>query len=403
MGQNKPKKILIITNQPFPAGFAGTNRILSYCKGFLYHGYKPEVICIRPTEHYETGLNKQVLGVYEGIQYSYPGETTLRVRSFWGRRINDLTAYLISMKTLFFLLQKNEILFVIFYGTYVFPELSCIFLTRLFGKKIFKEESENPHVYFTGRKSAFMKIFEWFYINRLYKLCSGIFVMTNHLKDFFLERGIPENKILIIPHTVDVERFTRETNNSMMSLPDDYIAYLGPINQQKDGILTLVESFKEVSAKYPEMNLIIAGAGSPQEKIELLSLINELHLNARVHYLGRISSDEIPTLFRGATLLASCRTKSFQNKYSFPSKVVEYLASGKPVVTTAPGDLSYYLKDKVNAFVANNENPDTIASKILEVLQDYDFAIKVGQNGKMLVNDKFNPITQTKKIINFCK
>jgi hypothetical protein len=37
------------------------------------------------------------------------------------------------------------------------------------------------------------------------------------------------------------------------------------------------------------------------------------------------------------------------------------------------------------------------------VLQDYDFAMKVAQNGKALVINEFSPIIQTKKIIDFCK
>lgn len=47
MESNKSKKILFLTNGSFPIGFALTNRILSYCKEFLYHGNFPEVICIR--------------------------------------------------------------------------------------------------------------------------------------------------------------------------------------------------------------------------------------------------------------------------------------------------------------------------------------------------------------------
>lgn len=403
MERNKPKKIVILTNQPFPVGFAGTNRILSYCKGFLYHGYQPEVICIRPTEPYTSVINNHPSGTYDGIRYSYPGKTTVRVKSFWGRRKNDLFAEYAAIRSLYQILKKSEVSFIIFYGNSVSVELSSIIISKFFKIKIYKEESENPEIYFQSETNFIQSLKKWFVINKLYKFYTGVFVMTHPLRDFFLTKGIPDNKILVVPHTVDVERFESEASNSTLSLPNDYVAYLGPINHQKDGILTLVESFTKVSVNYPEIHLIIAGAGSQQEKNELLSLINQLHLNEKVHYIGRISSNEIPVFFHGAKLLASCRTKSFQNEYSFPTKVVEYLASGIPVVTTAPGDLAFYLKDRVNAFVVEGYDHNMVASKILEILQDYDFAIRVAQNGKMLVKDKFNPITQTKKIIDFCK
>jgi glycosyltransferase involved in cell wall biosynthesis len=403
MSKDLSKKIIIITNQPFPLGLAGTNRILSYCKGFIHHGYQPEVICIRPTERYNNIINHQASGIYEGIRYTYPGRTSVRVKSFWGRRQNDVFAVISSILFFTSVIKKKDVSFSIFYGNNFLAEIFFIYLSRVFKKKFYKEESENPHVYFNQNRSAMTKIFEWFYISKLYKLYSGVLVMTHPLREFFISMGVPDRKILIVPHTVDPERFKNRICDSTLILPDNYVAYLGSINQQKDGILTLVNSFIKVVEKYPEMHLVIAGAGSEEEKNELIALINQLKLDETVHYLGRISSGEIPALFNGAKLLVSCRTKSYQNEYSFPTKVVEYLATGIPVVTTTPGELAFYLKDKENAFVADVEDPDLFSSKILEALQDYDFAMKVGQNGKMLVNDKFNPIIQTKMAIDFCK
>ena len=70
-------------------------------------------------------------------------------------------------------------------------------------------------------------------------------------------------------------------------------------------------------------------------------------------------------------------------------------------MSTAPGELSRYLKDRINSFVSNTTEPSSYSIKILEVLQDYDFALKVAQKGKELVREKFNPIKQSKRIIDF--
>ncbi|MCX6252927.1 MAG: glycosyltransferase [Bacteroidia bacterium] len=403
MEQNNPPKIVIITTQPFPIGLAGTNRILSYCKGFLYHGYQPEVICIRPTESYSGVFINQASGMYEGIIYSYPGRTTVRVKSFWGRRKNDLFSEFASIRSFYKILKKGKVSFIIFYGNCISVELASIIISRGFKIKIYKEESENPEIYFQGNSNFLLSLKKWFVINKLYKFYYGVLVMTHPLQAFFLTKGIPNKRILLVPQTVDHGRFEKRVANFTMSLPNDYIAFMGSLNQNKDGVLTLIESFREVSSKYTEMHLIIAGEGAQQEKNELSSLINALNLNDRVQCIGRISSIEIPAFLNGAKLLASCRPQSLQSDYGFPTKVVEYLASGTPVVTTAPGELVFYLKDRENAFVAEKAEPDTFAAKMLEALQDYDFAMKVAQNGKALVKDKFNPITQTKKIIDFCK
>jgi glycosyltransferase involved in cell wall biosynthesis len=403
MEWNNPNKIIILTTNPFPNGLAGTNRILSYCKGFLYHGYQPMIVCIRPTEPHNNIFNSSIEGTYNRIKYSYPGGTTIRVASFWGRRINDLLARRASIRLLFEAMKKREVFFVIFYGNCLSVEFSAILLSRLFKIGIYKEESEHPRVYFKGNNNNLYSLTKWFFINKMYRSYTGLLVMTNSLREYFLTKGVREQKILVVPHTVDIERFAKITCNSKLSFAYEYIAYLGPVNEEKDGVFTLVESFLEVSTICPKIHLVIAGFGTKQE-IDMLNLfIKQLDLIEKVHYIGWIANEDIPLFLDTAKLLASCRSKSFQNEYNFPTKLIEYLATGKPTVTTAPGELTVYLKDRVNIFVAKEADRNSFASKILEVLQDYNFAMKVAQNGKELVRDEFNPIKQTIKIIDFCK
>jgi glycosyltransferase involved in cell wall biosynthesis len=402
MEKSNPTKIVIITSNPFPFGFAGTNRILTYCKGFIYNGYQPEVLCIRPTENYGYVLNNQKQGIFEGIYFSYPGKTTIRVKSFLGRRFNDFVAFFLSLLYYISLLQKRKISFIIFYGNNLFAEITFILCSRLFGKNIYKEENENPIVFFKKDTSIFKRIIKWYVINKLYKLYDGVFVMTNPLKFFFIGKHISENKILVVSQTVDLERFEPKINSYKTSMPTNYIAYVGSLDQEKDGILTLIESFRVVSSMDPLIHLIIAGEGEQLEKEALLSLINNLKLNETVHYIGRISSTDIPAFLINAKLLVSCRPKSLQSDYGFPTKIIEYLATGRPTVTTATGELTLYLEDRVNSFVAKMASPEIFALKIMEVLQNYDFAIEVAKNGKSMVRDKFNPVIQTKKIIDFC-
>jgi glycosyltransferase involved in cell wall biosynthesis len=403
MDQHLPKEILILTTTSFPVGLAGTNRVLSYCKGFLYHGYQPEVYCIRPAEPYHHYFNSSVKGSFDGIKYTYPGGKTMRVASFWGRRKNDLIAKYASLSLLFKALKKGRVCFIIIYGNCITVELGSILLSRLFRISIYKEESENPDIYFRGTANIYNSFKKWFVINKLYSYYSGVLVMTHPLRELFLSKGVPDRKIVVVPQTVDQNRFEKAVRNTAISLPKEYIAYVGSLNQHKDGVLTLIESFSELSSKYPEMHLVIAGDGTQQEKVELLFLIKQMNQTDKIHYIGRIASDDIPAFLSGAKLLASCRPGSIQSDFGFPTKTVEYLASGKPTVTTATGELTFYLEDRVNAFVANNAEKRAFALKITEVMDNYDFAMKVAQNGKELVSDKFSPVTQTRMIIDFYK
>jgi len=397
---SKPKKIIILTTNPFPNGLAGTNRILAYCKGFIYHGYLPEVICLRPTEAYDNVFNPLSKGIYNKIKFIYSGGTSIRVNSFWRRRKNDFIANFTAFKLLIKFVKSGNVKFIIFYGNSLAVELCFILIAKLHKIKILKEESENPEIYFRGRYNIFKK---WFVVNWLYRYYNCVLVMTNPLKNYFLSKGIPSKRILHIPQTIDLERFKKANCNSIIPFPNDYIAYVGSLNQQKDGVLTLIESFKVVLEKHPKINLIIAGEGTPQEKDELLARIRNFKLEDKVFYSGRMASNEIPAFLGNAKLLASCRPKSIQSDYGFPTKVLEYLASGKPTVTTTTGELVLFLKDRENAYVADSADAKTFGLKIIELLDDYDLAMKVAKKGIELVKQKFDLVVHTNIIIDFCK
>ena len=403
MVSNFPKKILIITSNSFPIGMAGTNRILSYCEGFINNGYKPLVICYKPTEYYKNVFNTDSLGIYNNIKFTYPGGCTVRSKSFLERRINDFLSGFLSIKLLWFYFKKKEVSFVIFYGNCLIIELLAIMISKLYKIKIYKEESEHPLIYFQYKDNLINKVKKWFVVNKLYSYYSGILVMTLSLRDFFLKKGISKNKILVVPQTIAMIKFNENIKKHPFVINYEYIAYVGSLSQKKDGVLTLLEIFNEVSKKYKDIHLIIAGDGTLSEKELILSTIQSLNKIDRIHYIGRIPSNEIPAFLNKAKLVVSCRPKSIQSEYGFPTKLIEYLASGKPVVTTVTGEIEYYLEDKVNAFLVFDFNSQSFVNKIYGVLNDYDCALDISNNGHKLIEVMFNPNIQTKKIIEFNK
>lgn len=104
------------------------------------------------------------------------------------------------------------------------------------------------------------------------------------------------------------------------------ILYTGGISG-KYGVVKLIDAFRTiVDANY---ELILCGGINENEK----ELINEkIKSDKRIRYLGQVSHDEIIGLQRKATVLVNPREADEFTKYSFPSKTLEYLGSGTPVV-----------------------------------------------------------------------
>ena len=83
----------------------------------------------------------------------------------------------------------------------------------------------------------------------------------------------------------------------------------------------------------------------------------------RIEYCGFVSFEEVLALYNSADLLINMRlTKALNTQYYFPSKLMEYLASGVPVITTCTGHVEEEFGDFT--FLLKDETPQGLADLI---------------------------------------
>lgn len=338
--------------------------------------------------------------MYQGIKFIYPGGVAVRSKYFLKRRYQDGLGFIKSIILIRKLKKENNLKRIIFYGNYLFFEFFLCFFSRMLQIEIFKEESENPNVYFKKTHNPVKLMLKWLCINKLYHYYHVVIVMTEPLKSFFLSIGIKSERILLVSQTVDIDRFEKLSwTSDEYNFP--YIAYAGSLDQKKDGVLSLVRAYALIASKYPEIQLIVIGTGSIEDQKRLTEEISRFKLNNRIIVKGAVPANRIPYILKNAKILASCRPNSLQADYGFPTKVVEYMACNKPMVSTNTGELANYLKDRENSFVSKSSDPDDFSAKIIEVLENHEFALEVASRGKELVKNMFDPKLQSLRIINF--
>ena len=126
-----------------------------------------------------------------------------------------------------------------------------------------------------------------------------------------------------------------------------------------------------------------------------------LNIQNRVHFLGQVTRTEVPNYLKNAKVLTLSRPPSIVADAGFPSKLTEYLATGKPVVVTKVGEIPNYLTDGLNAFLSEAGSVEAFSEKLDFVLGNYEFAKKVGLKGKELTSTIFNYNFQSGRIIGF--
>ena len=180
-------------------------------------------------------------------------------------------------------------------------------------------------------------------------------------------------------------------HNKVENINKKIILYTGTLNF-KFGITNLIDGFKLIDKK--DYELWICGAGEAEGKI-----INASNSDDRIKYLGYVSKNEIHELQQKATILINPRTNDGEyTKYSFPSKTMEYMLSGRPVLMHKldgiPDEYDQYL------YYINGNQPKDIANRIMEVCERPQSELdEFGEKARRFVLENKNCIVQAKKII----
>lgn len=173
----------------------------------------------------------------------------------------------------------------------------------------------------------------------------------------------------------DIEEIVQ--NNEKM------IFYAGALEEEY-GIEHLLRAFSMI--KNDNYSLYIAGAGGSVEEIVRMG-----QSDCRIKYLGIITPEEVKEYQKKATVLVNPRTSEKEYvKYSFPSKTMECLASGKPFVAhklpCIPKEYDRYIN------YPEDETDEGLAKKIIEVCErSYSIRRKDSESSKRFILDNKNP------------
>ena len=160
------------------------------------------------------------------------------------------------------------------------------------------------------------------------------------------------------------------------------------------GIPYLVEAFLE--ANIPDAELHIYGAG---EYEQTLCELSEKH--PCVRFFGLMPNEHIVQEERKATLLINPRPSDEEyTKYSFPSKNMEYMASGTPVLTTRLPGMPRESEEFV--YLISQENAGALAQDLREILcKPREELFAFGQRAKAFVLENKNNVKQGERICHF--
>jgi glycosyltransferase involved in cell wall biosynthesis len=191
-------------------------------------------------------------------------------------------------------------------------------------------------------------------------------------KDLAQVAGISEDQIAVLPNPVDLDGIRAAMKapvariGSGPQLPGAKLLAIGRLSREK-GFDLLLEAMLAVRERFPEVNLILAGAGREQEALK--SLCGELKLETAVQFAGYV--DRPYALFSEATLFVLPSRHE-----GMPNVLLEAAAAGLPLVATpASGGVVDLLRGRPGAWLAAEITAQALAEAIVQALE----AIRPGE------------------------
>lgn len=152
-------------------------------------------------------------------------------------------------------------------------------------------------------------------ISFLYQYIDGFIFLTKYMNE---KVNVNKKPYIVLESVIDNVLLQKENKK-------DIILYSGTLNY-KYGIKEFIEDF--ISSEDINLTLVICGSGEAENYIKKME---KEHKN--IVFLGNITKERLVKLQKEAKLLVNPRKNNEEyTKYSFPSKITEYLESGTPVV-----------------------------------------------------------------------
>ncbi|OHA15161.1 MAG: hypothetical protein A3G52_03465 [Candidatus Taylorbacteria bacterium RIFCSPLOWO2_12_FULL_43_20] len=232
-------------------------------------------------------------------------------------------------------------------------EITLCFLLALFGKKVVFEDHEPKK---KMRRLYFLFI----------KVIGKKVIVPPMLGDLYAKNNVDKESYIIAPNGVDVKEIKNISGleNDKIPQTEKIVMYVGHFYRWK-GVYTLIDAAPSINAR------IMLVGGNDADRMDVEEYIRSKGVtNASI--LPFLPHREVLRLMKTADVLVLPNTADEERsaKYTTPIKLFEYMASGRPIVSSDIPSVSHFLKDGENAILAVPDDHVDFAEKISLLLKD---------------------------------
>lgn len=217
-----------------------------------------------------------------------------------------------------------------------------------------------------------------------------VLVITDALREEMVARGIPREKMTVVPNGVHVEEFTPGPRDEALATElgltgKTVIGYLGGFPHY-EGLRLLMRAVAELSRRRDDVHVLMVGDG--QQDGSLRRDVAELGLSEVVTFTGRVPHDEIPRYLSVTDITPFPRLPLPVCELISPMKPYEAMAMEKAVVVSDVAALAQIVRDGETGLTFAKGDPKDLAAKLELLVADPALRARLGSAARAWVLDK---------------
>lgn len=207
-----------------------------------------------------------------------------------------------------------------------------------------------------------------------------IFVQSEQMKRDVAEEGIPAEKMLAVPMGVSLDDLPAPQQTGSAEGAPPTIAYLGTMIRVRR-MDFLIRVFAKVKARVPEARLLMIGGGEDDIDMQILEEeAQKLGVENAVTFTGFIPKHEAWAKVAKVDVCVSPFFPTPILNSTSPTKLIEYMAIGKPVVANDHPEQRLVLEES-GAGICVPYEEEAFAEAVTRLLQDRQLAVAMGGKG----------------------
>lgn len=222
----------------------------------------------------------------------------------------------------------------------------------------------------------------------VYGKADHLLVVTDGARENLIAKGVPANKVTVMPHWVDEELFQRSEEGVRERVRREYawgdrfvVLFAGNLGLVQ-GLDTVVQAMSQVG----QTGILLVFIGEGADKSRLHSMVESRQLNGRVQFIERQPMANMPAFLAAADALLVHLRRSELSRYVIPTKTLAYLAAGRPILMAMEGAAADLVTAAGAGVAVTPEDPAALADAMTKMAAMTGPARDaMGQRGKVYV------------------